>query len=59
MPFSTMCKHIYCNVPSKCPWVLIIHGPKIGVGAYMEKPSEHTQQPHHLQRGGGGGGGGV
>ncbi len=42
-------KRICCSVLSECPWALGIHRPKIrGVGAYTEKPSEHTctQGPH-------------
>ncbi len=31
--------NMYYSVPSKCPWALGFHGPKIGVGAYTEKLS--------------------
>ncbi len=33
---------MYRNLPSKCPWALEIHGPKNGVGVYMEEPFVHT-----------------
>ncbi len=32
----------YCILPSKGPWVLEIHGPKTGVGAYTKKPVVHV-----------------
>ncbi len=43
----------YFIVLSKYPWVLVIHGPVIGVGAYMEKafnplPTNDTLMCHGL-----------
>ncbi len=35
-------------IQSEHPWALTIHGQQLGVGTYSEKPTELTQEPHHL-----------
>ncbi len=34
-----LCTCTYCSVTSKRPWTIGKHGPKLVVGAYMERPS--------------------
>ncbi len=45
--------YMYCNLPSKRPWALEIHGQKTGVGVYTEKLFVHIHTDRRIikQRG--------